>query len=266
MTSNLNLIFYACISKGSTILAEFNSRDANHGTLAAKCLEKTPPLHTTFSHTVRKRTYTFFVDDPFAYFAISDENLKNADVLSFLRSVKAAFDGIVISEGVKWNENLNSHCLQGEFSPVFHQLLASPVQFDGPNSPREATKDDRTGSLDSPRGKRMGSVPLLGLGGDISNSLKTKSKKRYSVEVNGDGKERMMGENKVDVSDAIVLSREFSIAMEKNGLFGGDSPHQRAKRAWKRHVWVVLSLDLIVCSILFGVWLWICRGFKCIDG
>ncbi|XP_057472966.1 phytolongin Phyl2.2-like [Actinidia eriantha] len=264
MTLNPNLIFYACISKGSTILAEFNSSDADLGTLAAKCLEKTPPLHTTFSHTVRKRTYTFFIDDPFAYFAISDENLENSDILSFLRSVKDAFDRIVISEGVKWNENFNSHCFQGEFNPVFHQLLASPVEFDGPNSPRETVKHDRTGSLDSPRGKRIGSVPLLG--GDMSNSLKKKSKKRFNVEANGDGKERMMGENKVDVSDAIVLSRDFSIAMSKNGLFGGDSQHQRAKRVWKRHVWVVLSLDLIVCLILFGVWLWICRGFKCIDG
>ncbi|KAL6963437.1 hypothetical protein U1Q18_043442 [Sarracenia purpurea var. burkii] len=263
--TNPNLIFYTCISKGTTILAEFNSRDADLGALAAKCLEKTPPLHTTFSHTVRKTTYTFLIDGPFVYFAISDENFENLDALAFLRSVKEAFDEIITIEDVKSQENLNSHCFQGDFNPIFHQLLASPEEdLEGPHSQRQVFNHDHSGSLDSPRGKRIVSAPLLG--GDTTKSLKKKKKKKFIAETNGDGKDGST-QNKVDVSDdTVVLTRDFSISMGKNGLFSSDLTHQKAKRAWKKRVWVVLSLDLIVCTILFGVWLWICRGFKCIDG
>lgn len=274
MISNPSLIFYACVSKGNTILAEFNSRDADLATLASKCLEKAPLLHVNFSHTVRKKTYTFLMDDPFVYFSIYDESLENSEALSFLHSVKKAFDKIIISENVRSKENLNSHHFQGEFNPVFHQLLASLAteMMEGPQSPLGHLKHGRSGSLDSPRGKRIGSVPLLG--GD-SRSLK-KKKKKLSNEGNGECKDGLV-ENKVDFSkdaNAIVLSRDFSMSMhkggmsmQKGGLFGDDTgQQQKAKRVWKRHVWVVLSLDLIVCCILFGVWLWICRGFKCIDG
>ena len=92
---------------------------------------------------------------------------------------------------------------------------------------------------------------LLG-GGVFGMSLK---KKRLSI-VGGDGGQsrdrEMYGERKVelDVSvDGIGASRE------KNGLFGFDLGHQKAaaKHVWKKQVWIVLSLDLIVCSILFGI-------------
>uniref|UniRef100_A0A5B7A9L6 Longin domain-containing protein n=1 Tax=Davidia involucrata TaxID=16924 RepID=A0A5B7A9L6_DAVIN len=241
MISNPNFVFYACVSKGTTILAEFNSRDADLGTLAAKCLDNTPPFHTSFSHTVRQKRYTFLIDELFSYFGIFDENTQRSECLSFLKSVKDAFNEIIEGDDIKRLDNLKSHCFQGEFNPVFHQLLASPADLEIMHSPRHG----RSGSLDSPRQKKK-----IGLvGGDTCKNLKKKKK------------------NKVDVSDdGIGLSREFTVSLQKNGFHAGDAGNQKAKRFWKKHVWVVLSLDLIVCSILFGIWLWICRGFKCIDG
>lgn len=275
MISNPNSIFYACIANKTTILAEFNTHDADLAILALKCLENAPPLHTSFSHTIRNKTYTFLIEEPFVYFSISDEALENPEVLFFLKSVKEAFDQIVghVTD-LGFVENLSSHCFQGEFNPIFHQLLAPhAVDLEGPNSRREVLYRERSGSLDSPRGKRIGSVPLLGGGGDSAISLKKKKKRRNNVndgEFNGEEKDGF-GENKVDVFDdgggGGVLSRDFSVSMAKSsGLFAGDLGQQKAKKVWKKHVWVVLSFDLIVCTILFGVWLWVCRGFKCIDG
>uniref|UniRef100_A0A5B7C071 Longin domain-containing protein n=1 Tax=Davidia involucrata TaxID=16924 RepID=A0A5B7C071_DAVIN len=250
MISNPNLIFYACISKGTTILAEFNTKDADLGALAAKCLVKTPPLHTMFSHTIRKKTYMFLIHNPFVYFGIFDENLENSECLSFLESVKDAFNEITESDSIKRLDKLSSHCFQGEFNPVFHQLLASPADLEVLHSPREVLKHGGNGSSDWSRGKKIGLVPLLG--GDRCKILKKKKKKKRL-------------ENKVDVSyDGIGLSREFTVSMQKSAY--SDSGYQMAKRVWKKHVWVVLLLDLIVCSILFGIWLWICRGFKCMEG
>ncbi|KAL3521656.1 hypothetical protein ACH5RR_019805 [Cinchona calisaya] len=266
MISDPNLVYYACVAKGTTILAEFNSKDADLGLLALKCLEKTPPLHSVFTHTVRNRTYTFFIEDPFAYFAIFDESLENSEGLAFLRSVKEAFNEVVVgsNSAKKRLQKLSSHCFQGEFSPVFHHLLASVADTEGISSPRLGLKlshGSNGSTTDSSRGGGNGPVgrPLLGNG--AAKSL-MKKKKRLLL---GD----CMGGNAKDYSsdDGVAgLSREFTVVMHKNGLHSGELGQHKAKKVWKKHVWVVLSMDLIICTILFVVWLCICRGFKCIDG
>ncbi|KAL0403238.1 UNVERIFIED_CONTAM: Phytolongin Phyl2.2 [Sesamum radiatum] len=80
MITDPELIHYACIAKGTTVLAEFNSKDAALGEIAAKCLEVTPPFHAIFTHTVRSRTYTFLIEDPFVFFAIFDEKMETRRV------------------------------------------------------------------------------------------------------------------------------------------------------------------------------------------
>lgn len=96
MTWNPNSIIYVCIAKHTTILAEFNSKDAPDLTdLANNCLHKTPPFHSVFSHTVNGNTYMFFISDPFVYFGIFNESLEKPDCLLFLKSVKEAFTSMI---------------------------------------------------------------------------------------------------------------------------------------------------------------------------
>lgn len=259
MISDPNLIYYACIAKGTTILAEFNSKDADLGALAIKCLEKTPPLHSVFSHTVRNRSYTFLIDDAFAYFVIFDQKLEKSEGLAFLKSVRDAFNGFKTGKsGKKRLEKLNSHCVQGEFNLVFHQLLSSNSEMDNLISGVQLTHGSN-GSSDSSRGggSAPAKMPLLG---DAVNCLKKKKGKG--------GKTADVSERGLESSDdgMMGLSREFSVVMNKNALYSGEMGHsQKAKKVWKKHVWVVLSMDLIICTILFVVWLCICGGFKCID-
>lgn len=276
MIPDPNLVYYACVAKGTIILAEINSKDADLGSIALKCLEKTPPLHTFFTHTVRNRTYTFLIENAFVFFAIFDEKIDKSDGLAFLSRVKGAFREVMDrSSGRKRLDKLHSHCFQGELNPVFHQLLDSSIndvdegdvdEGEGSHSTRSELEDHgRSSSLDSVKGKKMGSMPLLA---DAANSLKQK-KKRFFGQFKKRQEEVSEKNVNVDICDdhGIKLSREFSVVMQKNGgLVHGEVGHQKAKKVWKKQVWVVLSLDLIVCTILFIVWLCVCRGFKCIDG
>lgn len=259
------MVRYACVAKDNTVLAEFNSEDADLGALAIRCLEKTPEFHSMFTHTVRRRTYTFLIEIPFVYFAIFDEKMEKSEGLAFLRSVKEGFDSFVEggSSTKKRLEHAASHCFQGEFNPVFHQLLASMSDTEeAPHSPRKIGHDrSGSGSMDSLCGRKMGAPPLY----SEANNLK-KKKKRLLGEFRKGGMDGG-NERKVNMADdGAELSREFSVSMHKNAAFSGELGHQRAKKVWKKQVWVVLSLDLIVCTILFVIWLWVCRGFKCIDG
>ncbi|CAH9059015.1 unnamed protein product [Cuscuta epithymum] len=246
MISDPRLVHYACVAKDATVLAEFNSNDADLGALAVGCLEKTPPFHSIYTHTVRRRTYTFLIESPFVYFAVFDEKLDKYDGVDFLKAVKEGFEAFVGGRSAK---KCDSHCFQGEFNPVFHNLLASMAEREEPPplSPRKMSHES-SGSTESLCGYRTGTTPLFN---ETTNYLKKKKKKRL-----------LDGEN----DDASELSREFSVPMHKSAAFSGELGYQRAKRVWKRHVWVVLALDLIVCIILFIIWLWVCRGLKCIDG
>lgn len=250
------MIFYACIAKGTTILAEFISKDEDLGAIALKCLEKTPQFHSVYSHTVRNKAYLYLIDDPFVYFGIFDGNLEKPLRVSFLQSVIDAFIRILDRNFIKSLDNLKPHCFQGEFHPVFHQLLASPMV--SPDGGKLIASDD-SGNLVSVSENRVGLTPLLG--GPEKNVIK--KKRRFFGEGSGDRKE-VPKENKVDVScdEGIALNREFSlVSSHKNGLFVVD----KAKRVWRKQLWMVLSLDLIVCCIMFAIWLGICRGFKCIS-
>ncbi|XP_047326690.1 phytolongin Phyl2.2-like [Impatiens glandulifera] len=249
MLSNPDSIRYACVSQGTTIVAEFNSENADLAALAAKCLEKVPQNHEIFSHTVRGKSYTFLIDDSHVYFAIYIHTMEKSEGIAFLRKVMEAYKEIAASEGVDDDlKKISSHCFQGVFSPIFHRLLASTEHIEPPLTPSERHRHNRSGSLDSIE-KRTGSVPLLG--GDYAIMLK-KKKRRMSMDIIGKG----IDEKKVDVSDdSVILQRNIGLL----------DPGLKAKKVWKKHVWIVLSMDLIICSILFGVWLWICRGLQCMN-
>lgn len=267
--SDPNLIYYACIAKATTVLAEFNSKDADLGSLAIRCLERTPPLHSVFSHTVRNRTYAFLIDEPFSYFVIFDEKLDNSEGLGFLKSVKEAFNGLKTSAN-KRLEALTSHCLQGEFNPVFHQLLSPNPVIGGLDSPSLGISFTSDESSDLSRGSGSGPVgmPLLA---DPVATLKKKRRSLFGECSGGEARKGgdLMSDRGLDpsVDGTVGLSREFSLIMNKNVLYSGEFGHSQkaAKKVWKKHVWVVLSMDLIICTILFVVWLCICGGFKCID-
>ncbi|KAJ7959357.1 phytolongin Phyl2.1-like [Quillaja saponaria] len=255
MISNPELILYACTAKGTTILAEYTSKESNIEELALECLKKTPNHHSVFSHTVKQRTYLFLIDDPFVYFSIFDEKLEKLDGLWFLERIKYAIQEIRESGSMMGFDNFSSLCFQPKFDMIFREILALDLNLK--NSSANETKDSRNPSLDLVKGKRVATGPLLG-----NQSKGLKKKKRVVMEANGvDGRDVAV-ENKVDMTyDVNGISRDFSLSVPKSLAV----ERQKAKQIWKKHVWVVLLLDIFVCSVLFAIWLWVCRGLKCIE-
>ncbi|PIA34768.1 hypothetical protein AQUCO_03700202v1 [Aquilegia coerulea] len=258
----LNLIRYACVSKETIVLAEISFGEEDLSKLALQCLENIPQFHRSFSHTIGSKIYVFLIEDPFVYFGVFDEQVGKLQAFQFLERVKDSFIKISkksLAKGLL--NNVKLHYFQQEFSPVFRRLVASKDLrlLKSPDTSITMVGVNQNGVID-PRmsGKKAVSVPLLG---KVSNKSSKKKKK------NPLGDEETRGitiENKVDVSDDIVLTRDFSASLQKNGSYIGHTGRVHAKNMWRRHVRIVLLADLVICSVLFGVWLYICKGFKCI--
>ncbi|KAL3713908.1 hypothetical protein ACJRO7_036318 [Eucalyptus globulus] len=262
-----SLFLYISVARGaSSIVAEFagggGDGDPDLRPIARQCALRAPPHHSSFSHTTRRRSYTFLVADPLAYFVVADEALDKAKVLRFLDRLRSSFEAAVGREAARCPDGLSPGCFQPQFDRVLRELMrpggGSGDGFDStPGSMTTSAESSRNASLD---GGGAFMAPLLGSPGKV---LKKKKRLNGESAAKGDAKD-LNFENKVDVADeANGLCRDFPASIQKSGVHSGE--RLRAKQVWKKHVWVVLSIDLVVCVALFGVWLWVCRGFQCID-
>ncbi|KAI9096759.1 hypothetical protein K1719_025938 [Acacia pycnantha] len=256
MISNPNFIYYACIARGNTVLARYGSKESKIEELATECLAKTPLHHSMFSHTVKKRTYTFVIHDPFVYFAIFDEQLVKSEGFWFLNRFKSVLDEVLKGRPIVDSEDFTPLCFQSQFDPFFRETLALDSDLDSLDPHRGEDLDSRNPSMDSVQGKRSAMAPLLAMPG-------LKKKKRVNIEANEMDVKNAATEDKVDLCDCFDgLPRDFQFPVPNKGVI---NDRQKAKQIWKKHVWVVLIMDVFVCAVLFVIWLWVCRGFKCMD-
>ncbi|XP_028806648.1 phytolongin Phyl2.2-like [Neltuma alba] len=260
MISNPNFIYYACIARGNTVLAQYRSKEPKIEELAAECLAKTPLHHSIFSHTVKKRTYTFVIHEPFVYFAIFDEELLKSEGFWFLNRIKSVLDEVLNGGLIMGSEDFTPLCFQSQFDPFFRKTLAldlnSDSDLDSLDPQRGEDSDSRNSGMDSVQGKRSAMAPLLAMPG-------LKKKKRVNTEANDMDVKNGATENKVDLCDCLDgFARDFPFPGPNKSVI---NDRQKAKQIWKKHVWVVLMLDVFVCAVLFVIWLWVCRGFKCMD-
>ncbi|PRQ49467.1 putative Longin-like domain-containing protein [Rosa chinensis] len=65
------------------------------GALAQKCIEKSPPHHSLYTHTVRKRTYIFSIADTFVIIGIFDQDLNQSEALVFLNRLRCDLRGLM---------------------------------------------------------------------------------------------------------------------------------------------------------------------------
>ena len=253
MISNPNFICYACIAKGTTVLAEYSSNEPKIEELAAECVAKAPPHHSLFSHTVKKRTYTFVFDEPFVYFAIFDEHMVKSEQIRFLNRMKCAFDKIIQSRGITrtGSDDFTTLSFQSQLHSVFREAMGLDLDSVKDSLPDE-NKDSQNPNMDSVKVKRSLMVPLIG---EPIKGLKKKKRVvgMESSEING---------KEVAVEKKVEVCADMNGFISKNNIL---NDRQKAKQIWKKHVWVVLLLDVFVCAILFVIWLWVCSGFKCME-
>lgn len=187
MISNPSLLSYTCIAKGTVVLAEFVSKDEpGIEDVALRCIENAPPHHSMFSHTVRKKTYTFAIDDSFVYFAILDESMEKTESFWVLNRLRSAIEDLIRVGGSDAETLINPapNCLQSKLDPVFTEIVGVvdlELDMDLVGSPRSVARESRNPSIDSSKGRRAALMPLLG------KPLKAlKKKKRLHTEAKGE--------------------------------------------------------------------------------
>jgi vesicle-associated membrane protein 7 len=255
------------------ILAEHSEGDAELEELAVQCLERVPPLHSRLTHTTRRKMYSFLMDGPFVYCAIVDEALEKSQAFVFLEHVRDEFKKLLKKRGC---EGLSSCCFDEEFGPVYKRLVAPLVgvpqiekdrlmEEESKPQPAKTHQAQVFNSLnssvplyDNTQIQDLNNEPLLGHG--------KKKKKDQATEVMDIIREN--GSKALDTGNGLEVIADGNcpggLSLQKSASFRSKG-QQLAQRMWWRNVRLVLIIDVVICTILFGVWLVICSGFQCIS-
>ncbi|XP_018624166.1 phytolongin Phyl1.1-like [Nicotiana tomentosiformis] len=237
MGSIQKTVYYCSVSKGGQLLYAYNNgEDLEIENLAALCLERIPPFHKWYFQTMAKKTFGFLIEvDEYVYFAIVDEGLGHAEVLKFLEQLKDEFRKLA-NMGSCWTmSNLNSICLQEKSIPVILPCRNVNGEIEGSASTK---------------------VLLLGK----PSRQEKKKKKDYAIAIRDTELEEQQKSTE-QVIDSVVSP----ITSQKElSLVRTISRSQNFQRRWCRHVRIVLAIDVVVCLVLFVIWLVICEGTKCL--
>ncbi|XP_031491139.1 phytolongin Phyl1.1-like [Nymphaea colorata] len=260
MVSVPNTVYYCCVSKGTKVLAAYTAGDAESEKWAALCLERIPPFHAHYLQTMRSRIFGFLMEDDHVYFTITDEGLGKSGVLQFLVNVRDHFNKVV-NNGEAGGLGLTSFSLREELVPVLHRLIMSLENVSRIDSNRQnlcsvTAESDPLVCHDKDGLESSTVTPFL-------------EKAKYVAEVKADVEEEGNGSIKGPTVNVVIDSNV-------NGVHPSGFPLQRsasrklaaqqlARRKWWRHVWIVLIVDMVLCFILFGVWLGVCRGLRCVS-
>ncbi|CAH8371646.1 unnamed protein product [Eruca vesicaria subsp. sativa] len=258
---NKDTVHYCCVSRGNQILFGYNNGGDHHHneSLAALCLEKTPPFHKWYFETISKRTFGFLIEDGLVYFAIADEVFKRSSLLGFLENLR---------DELKKADQKNSRGSFSGFSNVQDQLvrrliaslervaaetnlltclpLSSP-SIDGAEPPSHvanSTKAPLLGRSNEQEMKKKGKDHVNTLRGVVELEEKTKSNDRGNV---------------TECSNASSAAATATYVPSR----GRSSGSQSIEKKWRRQVKIVLAIDAAICLTLLGVWLAICQGIDC---
>lgn len=238
--SSMDNTLYCCIAKGKRILYSYNSKGLELEALAALCLENSPPFHRWYFHTIGTRTFGYLMEGGCTYFAIVDPSLGTLEILQFLKHMRDGF------------KRVSMNGFHGEVVPIIQQLISSLQRM-----PRPATisVDESLEGNVSSDGSTSGWTPLLG------NSKHDKRKMKDKVVETHEDCEDLIDRVKINMPPEPV----GSMSLQKSSSLTRTQAPQVAQRLWWRHVKLVVAADIILCLVLFGVWLAVCKGFKCIS-
>lgn len=256
MVSFPSAIYYCCVSRGTKVLAAYTAGDAESEKWAAICLERAPPFHAHYFETVRSRIFAFLMDGDHVYFTITDEGLGKPGVLQFLVNVRNHFHQVV-ENGEAGGVGLTSFSLREELVPVLQRLIISLESVSKVDDKYSVTaepdplvchdKDDLKSTTNTPSQEKAKCVAEV----------------KASVEDEENASSKGLAVNVVIDCDANGV-RPLGCSLQKSDN-SKVSAQQLARRKWWRHVWIVLIVDMVLCLILFGVWLRICHGIQCVS-
>ncbi|CAI0556425.1 unnamed protein product [Linum tenue] len=253
---------YCCVSRGNRALYVYTKEGQQQDIeeLATLCLENPPLYHKWYFETIGKRTFGFLMEDGFIYFTIVDEGLRSSGVLRFLEHLRDEFKKVTRkgSRGSSFS-GLNS-ILQEQLVPVISQLINSLEH----RSYNEWNAGAISGLSPSTSQIELTKAPLLG---KPSKHEKKKSAKDHVIAM------RDIDSNKAcELTTQDTSSQGASVGIPQSSAqkdLGGSTMRirpssQNIRKKWWRQVKIVLAIDVVVCLVLFIIWLSICGGLRCI--
>lgn len=276
MGSNQNTIYYCCVRKGNRTLYAYSSGDHEIENLVTLCLERTPPFHRWYLQTMGKRTFGFFMEDGYIYFVILDECFGNPGVLLFLEHLRDEFKKAARKGGRESISSLNSISIEEQLVPVIRCLITSlqHVSQSGSNwmadtSCHAGVSPPSNTSNSQIEGTSQTKTPLLGK--PVKHEKRKSKDDVVLVRENELQEHRRSADRGTTKGDsAEVTSNNQGVVALPNSLQKDLGPmrirsgSQSFRKKWCRQVWIVLAVDAVVCFILFGIWLLVCRGIECI--
>ncbi|KAG7552611.1 Longin domain [Arabidopsis thaliana x Arabidopsis arenosa] len=252
-----NTVHYCCVSRDNQILYSYNGGDQTNESLAALCLEKSPPFHNWYFETIGKRRFGFLIGDGFVYFAIVDEVLKRSSVLKFLEHLRDEFKKAARknSKG-SFTALIGSINVEDQLVPVVARLIASleRVAAESTNNELKSNLGEQSEVSNSTK------APLLGR----SSKQEKKKGKDHVISLRGiEVEEHRKSNDRENRTDALA-GAGAGTSLEKECVSSrGRSVTQSFEWKWRRLVQIVLAIDAAICLTLFGIWLAICRGIEC---
>ncbi|KAL1209603.1 Phytolongin Phyl1.1 [Cardamine amara subsp. amara] len=256
-----NTVHYCCVSRNNQILYSYNGGDHTNETLAALCLEKSPPFHNWYFESIGKKRFGFLMGDGFVYFAIVDEVLRRSSVLKFLEHLRDEFKKAARKDlRGSFTAMIGSVNVDDQLVPVVSRLIASLERVAAETSNNELKSSGNNSNL----GEQSESVnstkdPLLGR---LSKQEKKKGKDHVislrGIEIEEHRKSNDRGNRTDDSSAAAGTSLEKECVPSR-----GRSSSRSFEWKWRRIVQIVLAIDAAICLTLFGIWLAICGGIAC---
>ncbi|XP_074587527.1 phytolongin Phyl1.1-like [Curcuma longa] len=240
MNHSVDNTVYCCVAKGSKILYSYSGKDAQLESLAVFCLENAPAFHRWYFHSVGPRTFGFLIADGHTYFAIIDPSVGNSAILRFLEHIRDGFMKVA------------KNGFQDELMPIIQRLIESLE-----NMPRSAfSLDDGSEGVASGDGSTSTKAPLLGKNWNKHHDRKKMKDK--VVQTDGDA----VGHHGGGVLKIDVVAPNMSLPRSSSS---SRLSVQQGRRLWCRHVKIIIAVDVVICLLLFVVWLAVCQGFTCVS-
>ncbi|KAG9457071.1 hypothetical protein H6P81_001579 [Aristolochia fimbriata] len=265
MGSFENSVYYCCVSKETKVLYAFSHGDEEIEKLAALCLQTAPAFHLWYFESFKKKTFGFLMEDGYVFFAIVDSDLENSKVLRFLEHVRDEFKKVSKKKSKSSIACSSNIGLQDDLVPVIKKLITSleNVSRLDANQSRMMpvhSPGDQIGNLDATACTK---APLLAKPTKHEKKKMKEARDNIGLEDHGRPLERGI-KMETETSESTNQAGVSSISLTKS-LSSARRSQQIARRMWWRHVWIVLAIDLVICLVLFGVWLGICKGFQCMS-
>lgn len=246
MGSMKNTVHYCCVSRGNQILYGYNNGGDHHRneSLAALCLEKTPPFHKWYFETISKRTFGFLIEDGLVYFAIADEVFERSSLLGFLENLR---------DELKKNSRGGSISFSNVQDQLARRLIASLEQTNHHLTCLSLSSPSIDGAEPTSRVANSTKAPLLG---------RSKKGKDHHVNNTLRGVELEEKPESTDRGNVTECSNASSAAAAATNVPRRERS-QSIEKKWRRQVKIVLAIDAAICLTLLGVWLAICQGINC---